>query len=164
MTGTGAWPEDPEERLTRLVHDLRTPLTIVQGFAELLERGGATVPDARRAEHREPARRHHARPAVHDDDLRVCAGERAADAQPGCAQRGDAHERARRATAVAPGRAVGEQGDGRGEQRRPEHHGRAGPGLGQKFVLLRSEHSGAPGPRRGQPASRSLAASSGSHS
>ncbi|WP_354699431.1 hypothetical protein DSM112329_05148 [Paraconexibacter sp. AEG42_29] len=32
------WPSAPEERLTRLVHDLRTPLTIVSGFADLLRR------------------------------------------------------------------------------------------------------------------------------
>jgi signal transduction histidine kinase len=53
MTAAGDWPDDAEERLTRLVHDLRTPLTIVQGFAELLERGGDTVPDARRTEYLE---------------------------------------------------------------------------------------------------------------
>jgi len=53
MTGAGGWPADPEERLTRLVHDLRTPLTIVQGFAELLERGDAAVTDERRVEYLE---------------------------------------------------------------------------------------------------------------
>lgn len=41
------WPEDPGERITRLVHDLRTPLTIVQGFAELLQRNAATLDDGR---------------------------------------------------------------------------------------------------------------------
>jgi signal transduction histidine kinase len=45
------WPDDPDERLARLVHDLRTPLTIVQGFAELLDRGGAGLDDARRTEY-----------------------------------------------------------------------------------------------------------------
>jgi signal transduction histidine kinase len=53
MTGAGGWPADPEERLTRLVHDLRTPLTIVQGFAELLDRDDPAVPDERRAEYLE---------------------------------------------------------------------------------------------------------------
>ena len=53
MTGAGGWPADPEERLTRLVHDLRTPLTIVQGFAELLERDDPGVTDERRAEYLE---------------------------------------------------------------------------------------------------------------
>lgn len=51
MTLDGAWPEDPAERLSRLVHDLRTPLTIVQGFAELLNRGGIGLDDERRDEY-----------------------------------------------------------------------------------------------------------------
>jgi signal transduction histidine kinase len=54
MTPGGAptpWPSDPHERLARLVHDLRTPLTIVQGFAELLDRGADKLDDARRAEY-----------------------------------------------------------------------------------------------------------------
>jgi signal transduction histidine kinase len=34
---------DAEERLVQLVHDLRTPLTIITGFAELLERQGDTL-------------------------------------------------------------------------------------------------------------------------
>lgn len=41
--GPGGPPADPEARLVQLVHDLRTPLTIVTGFAELLEcRGNLT--------------------------------------------------------------------------------------------------------------------------
>ena len=44
--GAGAWPSDPDERLARLVHDLRTPLTIVQGFAELLDRSATKLDDA----------------------------------------------------------------------------------------------------------------------
>lgn len=51
MNSGRVWPEDPNERLARLVHDLRTPLTIVQGFAELLDRGGATLDDDRRTEY-----------------------------------------------------------------------------------------------------------------
>jgi signal transduction histidine kinase len=51
MTVGGPWPEDPDERLARLVHDLRTPLTIVQGFAELLDRGAEKLDDARRREY-----------------------------------------------------------------------------------------------------------------
>jgi signal transduction histidine kinase len=51
MSAAPAWPSDPHERLARLVHDLRTPLTIVQGFAELLERGGTALDDQRRTEY-----------------------------------------------------------------------------------------------------------------
>jgi signal transduction histidine kinase len=51
MMGGGTWPADPEERLARLVHDLRTPLTIVQGFAELLDRGHTTLDEERRSEY-----------------------------------------------------------------------------------------------------------------
>ena len=35
------WPGDPQERLAKLAHDLRSPLVVVKGFAELL----ATRPD-----------------------------------------------------------------------------------------------------------------------
>ena len=38
------------ERRATLVHDLRTPLTIVSGFADLLERGGEELDPVRRAE------------------------------------------------------------------------------------------------------------------
>lgn len=41
---------DAEERLTRLVHDLRTPLTIVSGFAEMLVRRGDELAPEQRAE------------------------------------------------------------------------------------------------------------------
>lgn len=34
-------PPTPEERLQGLVHDLRTPLTVITGFAQLLERSQA---------------------------------------------------------------------------------------------------------------------------
>ncbi len=42
---------DADERLVRLVHDLRTPLTVVAGFAELLERGTDTLEPERRDEY-----------------------------------------------------------------------------------------------------------------
>ncbi len=41
-------PEDPAERLVSLVHDLRTPLTVVAGFADLLAaRGEGMTPEQR---------------------------------------------------------------------------------------------------------------------
>jgi signal transduction histidine kinase len=40
-----------DERLISLVHDLRTPLTIVQGFADLLARRGTTLTDEQREEY-----------------------------------------------------------------------------------------------------------------
>jgi signal transduction histidine kinase len=42
---------DEDERLVALVHDLRTPLTIVQGFADLLARRGATLSEDERNEY-----------------------------------------------------------------------------------------------------------------
>lgn len=39
---------DADERLVRLVHDLRTPLTVITGFCELLERQkDSLTPDQR---------------------------------------------------------------------------------------------------------------------
>jgi signal transduction histidine kinase len=43
------WPDDPKERLSKLTHDLRTPLAVVIGFAELLERR-ADLPAEQRSE------------------------------------------------------------------------------------------------------------------
>jgi signal transduction histidine kinase len=40
-----------DERLVSLVHDLRTPLTIVQGFADLLSRRAASLSDEQRQEY-----------------------------------------------------------------------------------------------------------------
>ena len=40
-----------DERLVSLVHDLRTPLTIVQGFADLLTRRAATLSEDERDEY-----------------------------------------------------------------------------------------------------------------
>jgi signal transduction histidine kinase len=40
-----------DERLVSLVHDLRTPLTIVQGFADLLSRRGGSLSDEQRQEY-----------------------------------------------------------------------------------------------------------------
>ena len=41
----------PDEALSRLVHDLRSPLMIVEGFAQLLERDDATLDAERRGEY-----------------------------------------------------------------------------------------------------------------
>ena len=40
-----------DELLVSLVHDLRTPLTIVQGFADLLSRRGGSLNDEQRQEY-----------------------------------------------------------------------------------------------------------------
>lgn len=47
MTQDGAG----DERLVDLVHDLRTPLTIVQGFADLLARRSASLTEEQREEY-----------------------------------------------------------------------------------------------------------------
>jgi K+-sensing histidine kinase KdpD len=40
-----------EERLVRLVHDLRTPLTVITGFCELLERQSDKLSEEQRKEY-----------------------------------------------------------------------------------------------------------------
>ena len=40
-----------EERLVQLVHDLRTPLTVITGFCELLERQGAKLSEEQRQDY-----------------------------------------------------------------------------------------------------------------
>jgi K+-sensing histidine kinase KdpD len=42
---------DADERLRALVHALRTPLTIVEGFADALARRGEAMSDEERAEY-----------------------------------------------------------------------------------------------------------------
>ncbi|WP_158276704.1 MULTISPECIES: histidine kinase dimerization/phospho-acceptor domain-containing protein [Solirubrobacterales] len=42
--------DDAEERLARLVHDVRTPLTIVLGFSDMLRRRGEDLEPEQRAE------------------------------------------------------------------------------------------------------------------
>jgi K+-sensing histidine kinase KdpD len=39
-----------EQELRKLVHDLRTPLTVVEGFARMLERGEGRISPEDRAE------------------------------------------------------------------------------------------------------------------
>jgi K+-sensing histidine kinase KdpD len=39
-----------EDELRKLVHDLRTPLTVVEGFARMLERGEGRLSQEDRAE------------------------------------------------------------------------------------------------------------------
>jgi K+-sensing histidine kinase KdpD len=43
--------EPPPDALRALVHDLRTPLTIVEGFSDLLVRRGAELEPAEREEY-----------------------------------------------------------------------------------------------------------------
>jgi signal transduction histidine kinase len=40
-----------EDRLVRLVHDLRTPLTVISGFCELLERQADKLTEDQRREY-----------------------------------------------------------------------------------------------------------------
>ena len=40
-----------EEEVRALIHDLRTPLTVVEGFAKLLERGSGQLSDEEQAEY-----------------------------------------------------------------------------------------------------------------
>jgi signal transduction histidine kinase len=44
-------PAEDEDRLASLVHALRTPLTIVEGFADALSRRGAEMSEDERAEY-----------------------------------------------------------------------------------------------------------------
>lgn len=44
-------PAAEEDRIMRLAHDLRTPLTIVSGFAELLVRRGEELDPDQRADY-----------------------------------------------------------------------------------------------------------------
>ena len=44
-------PDPAEERLVRLVHDLRTPLTVITGFCELLERQSDKLTEEQRKEY-----------------------------------------------------------------------------------------------------------------
>jgi signal transduction histidine kinase len=44
-------PPTENERLVKLVHDLRTPLTVISGFAELLERGVGRLTEEQRDEY-----------------------------------------------------------------------------------------------------------------
>ena len=46
MTTNGI--EDADERLRTLVHDIRTPLTIITGFCDLLARQKDTITDEQR--------------------------------------------------------------------------------------------------------------------
>ncbi len=44
-------PADPDARLSNLVHDLRSPLMVAEGFSQLLEEGDATMRPEERAEY-----------------------------------------------------------------------------------------------------------------
>ena len=49
MTSQG-WPSDLEARIAKLVHDLRTPLTIAAGFADIVA-GDLQLPEDKRTEY-----------------------------------------------------------------------------------------------------------------
>lgn len=54
MNGAGGVPEGSQaadERVVRLVHDLRTPLTVITGFCELLERQSDKLTEEQKQEY-----------------------------------------------------------------------------------------------------------------
>ena len=51
MNATASSGHEADDRVRKLVHDLRTPATVISGFADLLERGGDTLDPERRAEY-----------------------------------------------------------------------------------------------------------------
>ena len=69
MTADGV--PDAELRLRNLVHDLRTPLTIITGFCELLERQRDRLSDEQRDEY------HRRIKAAADDLVEILDHERA---------------------------------------------------------------------------------------
>lgn len=44
-------PDPAEERLVRLVHDLRTPLTVITGFCDLLDRQKDKLTEGQKTEY-----------------------------------------------------------------------------------------------------------------
>ena len=62
---------DADERLRNLVHDLRTPLTIITGFCELLERQRDRLSDEQRDEYQRRIK------AAADDLVEILDKERA---------------------------------------------------------------------------------------
>jgi signal transduction histidine kinase len=62
---------DADERLRTLVHDLRTPLTIISGFLELMERQREKLTPEQRAEYEQRIR------SAADDMVQILDQERA---------------------------------------------------------------------------------------
>jgi signal transduction histidine kinase len=51
VSAAGGDPTPADQRLVALVHDLRTPLTVISGFCELLERQRDRLTDEQKEEY-----------------------------------------------------------------------------------------------------------------
>ena len=51
MSADASLGPGPDEAVRKLIHDLRTPATVIGGFADLLRRGGDELPAERRTEY-----------------------------------------------------------------------------------------------------------------
>jgi signal transduction histidine kinase len=51
LPGGGAELHPADERLVQLIHDMRTPLTVISGFADLLERHREKLTEEQRDEY-----------------------------------------------------------------------------------------------------------------
>ena len=51
MSATTPSGSGSDEQIRKLIHDLRTPATVIGGFADLLARGGDSLTEERRVEY-----------------------------------------------------------------------------------------------------------------